>query len=104
MKIPLTGRIGRILPKFLPVYFLILVSLGFILWYVFSLHSLSFSPAYSTVIEDRSGELLGASTSKDGQWRFPPPDSLPAKYIACLLAFEDKRFYSHPGIDFRALG
>lgn len=63
-----------------------------------------FDVPYSTVIEARDGKLLAAAIAADGQWRFPSPDSLPAKYITSLLAFEDHRFYSHPGIDPLALG
>ena len=43
----------------------------------------------------------------DGQWRFPAADSLPDKFVDCLLTYEDKRFFYHPGIDpaaiFRAI-
>lgn len=67
-----------------------------------------FDDPYSTLIYSRDGDLLGARIAADEQWRFPPADSLPAKYIQCLVAFEDKRFFWHPGIDpaavVRALG
>ncbi|MBK9290237.1 MAG: penicillin-binding protein 1C [Bacteroidetes bacterium] len=53
----------------------------------------------STVLLDRHGRLLGARLASDGQWRFAPADSLPEKYVAALLAYEDKRFRWHPGID-----
>jgi penicillin-binding protein 1C len=53
----------------------------------------------STVLESRDGELLGARIAPDGQWRFPEPDSIPAKFKTCLLAFEDRHFYRHPGIN-----
>ncbi len=58
-----------------------------------------FSAPYSTLVYSAEGELLGARIAGDGQWRFPPPDSLPAKFVTCLTAFEDKRFFHHPGID-----
>lgn len=51
------------------------------------------------MLEDRRGELLGARIAEDGQWRFPTSDSLPTKYERCVVAFEDKRFWYHPGID-----
>lgn len=54
---------------------------------------------YSTVVTDRSGELLGARTASDGQWRFPPCDSVPAKYAAALIQFEDRHFRWHPGVN-----
>ena len=30
-----------------------------------------FDASYSTVLLDRSGQLMGARLAKDGQWRFP---------------------------------
>lgn len=54
---------------------------------------------YSTVVTDRNGELLGARIASDGQWRFPPCDSVPERYAAALVAFEDKYFYVHPGVN-----
>ncbi|MFW5775567.1 MAG: transglycosylase domain-containing protein, partial [Chitinivibrionales bacterium] len=58
-----------------------------------------FDDPYSTVLLDREGKLLGASIAEDEQWRFPPPDSLPCKYKTAAIHFEDKRFYTHQGID-----
>lgn len=58
---------------------------------------------YSTVVLSREGELLGARTASDGQWRFPPTDSLPGRYALCLTQFEDRRFYSHHGVDLPAI-
>ena len=54
---------------------------------------------YSTVVTDRSGELLGARTASDGQWRFPPCDSVPSKYATALIQFEDRNFRWHPGVN-----
>ncbi len=56
-------------------------------------------PSFSTILEDRQGILLGAKTAGDGQWRFPPSDSVPDKFRKALLAFEDRYFYYHPGIN-----
>lgn len=53
----------------------------------------------STVMDSADGTLLGARIASDGQWRFPATDSLPKRFEACLVAFEDRRFYQHPGID-----
>jgi penicillin-binding protein 1C len=64
----------------------------------------SFDVAYSTVLLDRNGDLLSASIADDGQWRFPPTQNIPAKYELALLTFEDKRFYSHFGVDPLAIG
>ena len=58
-----------------------------------------FPEACSTLLYSSERQLLGARIAPDGQWRFPPADSLPDKFVTCLLAYEDKRFYLHPGID-----
>ncbi len=53
----------------------------------------------STLLYSAEGELLGARIATDGQWRFPAADSLPDRFVDCLLTYEDKRFFYHPGID-----
>ncbi len=53
----------------------------------------------ATVLESAEGELLGARIASDGQWRFPLPDSVPFRFTACLLEFEDRYFFIHPGIN-----
>lgn len=76
--------------------------------FVFCLPNPLFNDPLSLVLEDKDGNLLDARIARDGQWRFPHTDSLPEKYIACLLEFEDRRFYWHPGFNplafIRALG
>lgn len=63
-----------------------------------------FPDCYSSCVLDRDGELLGARIAADGQWRFPPCDSVNAKYEAAVIEFEDKRFRRHPGVDPLAIG
>ncbi|MES2627646.1 MAG: penicillin-binding protein 1C [Bacteroidota bacterium] len=63
-----------------------------------------FRDPYSLVITDRDGDLLQARIATDGQWRFPVDDTIPAKFEQALLAFEDKHFYYHPGVDLLAIG
>ncbi len=84
----------------------ILLSLliALLLVYLFCLPATLFDPPYSTVVTDRNGELLGARVAEDGQWRFPPMASVPDKYEVCLIQFEDRYFYSHPGVNPLALG
>jgi len=67
--------------------------------WLFCLPSPLFQKPVSAVLEDRRGDLLGARIATDGQWRFPQTDTLPEKYATCVVAFEDKRFWWHPGID-----
>ena len=59
----------------------------------------SFHSPLSTVVEADDGTLLGARVAGDGQWRFPQPDSLPDKYITCLINYEDRWFRWHPGVN-----
>lgn len=54
---------------------------------------------YSTVLTDRNGNLLGARIAADGQWRFPPADSVPEKFAVAIIEFEDRWFRMHPGIN-----
>ena len=58
-----------------------------------------FDKPYSTVLTAKNGELLGAKIADDGQWRFPASNNYSPKYIACLLEFEDRWFFLHPGFN-----
>jgi penicillin-binding protein 1C len=62
-----------------------------------------FAGGRSTVLYDASGELLGASVSETGLWKFAAGHGLPPKFRDALVTFEDRRFWSHPGFDARAL-
>jgi len=66
-------------------------------------------PAVSQTVVDREGRLLRAYTVADGRWRLSVDvDDVDANYLKQLIAYEDKRFHSHWGVDpiaaFRALG
>lgn len=67
--------------------------------YLFSLPNPLFDEPTATVILSREGKLLGAKIASDGQWRFPKSDTLPEKFVKCLLNFEDQHFYKHPGFN-----
>lgn len=85
--------------------FLISLSVLSLLWigmYIWVPRTL-FLVSYSTLLYSTEGKLLGARIAPDGQWRFPATDTLPEKFAACLLTFEDKRFYYHPGVDIAAV-
>jgi penicillin-binding protein 1C len=58
-----------------------------------------FNAPLSTVVESEEGILLGARIADDGQWRFPSSGNVPDKFEKSLLAFEDRYFYFHPGIN-----
>lgn len=58
----------------------------------------------STVVLDRNDRLLRAFTTTDGRWRLPVEvGDVDERYLAMLMAFEDKRFYEHGGVDLRSL-
>jgi penicillin-binding protein 1C len=60
----------------------------------------------STTVIDRNGKLLRAYAMTDGRWRLPvdAKTSVDPGYLNILLGYEDKRFYSHHGVDPLALG
>ncbi|QCO55728.1 penicillin-binding protein 1C [Pseudorhodobacter turbinis] len=49
----------------------------------------------------RDGRLLRAYTVADGRWRMAV-DAVDPRFAAMLIAYEDKRFHSHSGVDIRA--
>jgi penicillin-binding protein 1C len=67
----------------------------------------SFGPAplgrdleVSTVVLDRDGKLLRAYLTSEGRWRLPAArKDVDPRFIAALLAYEDKRFFYHHGVD-----
>jgi penicillin-binding protein 1C len=67
--------------------------------YGFCLPKKLFDTPYSTVVESREGQLLGAKIATDGQWRFPAQDNVPLKFEHCIVQFEDQYFYKHPGFN-----
>lgn len=77
----------------------ILIWLTLILVFIFSLPSTLFTDPYSTAVYDKNHQLLGVKIAEDGQWRFPETKNISSKFEACILNFEDQRFYYHFGID-----
>ncbi|WP_020180930.1 penicillin-binding protein 1C [Methylopila sp. M107] len=54
----------------------------------------------STLVNDRDGRLLRPFAAKDGAWRLPVARSaIDPRFEKFLLAYEDKRFLAHPGVD-----
>src|SRR6188768_1526663 len=75
------------------------VLFGLLILYLFSLPSTLFKDSYSTVLEDKNGNLLSASIAPDGQWRFPEGETVPDKFKEAIVLFEDQRFNRHLGVD-----
>ncbi|MEJ2118217.1 MAG: penicillin-binding protein 1C, partial [Alphaproteobacteria bacterium] len=58
----------------------------------------------SRLVVDRDGRLLRPFTTSAGIWRLPVKlADIDPRYIKMLLAYEDKRYYEHSGVDFRAM-
>ncbi len=83
--------------------FLVLFLVNFFIW-LFCLPDNLFSEPTCTVLKDHSGAILGARIADDGQWRFPPSDSVPEKFRKAIIEFEDRDFHDHWGISFKAFG
>jgi penicillin-binding protein 1C len=59
----------------------------------------------STLVLDRDGRVLRAYTTPDGAWRLPADlAQIDPKFVRFLLAYEDRRFRTHPGVDALAVG
>ncbi|WP_245435881.1 penicillin-binding protein 1C [Methylobacterium sp. V23] len=73
------------------------------LWrFVDALPPLDLAPAglRSTVVLDRDGRLLRPFATADGRWRLPVTGAqVDPRFRAMLMAYEDRRFARHPGID-----
>ena len=60
--------------------------------------------ATSTVVLDRDGRLLRPFTIADGRWRLPVNRAeVDQRFLDMLLAYEDRRFAEHHGVDYTAL-
>ena len=58
----------------------------------------------SVEVLDRDGALLRLYTVDDGRWRLSTSlDAVDPGYIDMLIAYEDKRFYRHKGVDVLAM-
>lgn len=60
--------------------------------------------AQSVEIRDRNDRMLRVYTVADGRWRLAVrPDQVDRRYVDMLIAYEDRRFYDHAGVDLRAV-
>lgn len=74
--------------------------------YLASLGPLDLSPASqgSSIAVDRNGQLLRAFTTKEGRWRLPlQTQDVDPRFLAMLKGYEDGRFDSHGGVDWKAM-
>jgi penicillin-binding protein 1C len=65
---------------------------------------LSRAAPVSTIVVDREGRLLRGFTTANGKWRLAArAEDVDPAYLAMLVAYEDRRFFAHPGVDALAL-
>ena len=58
----------------------------------------------STVVVDRNGQMLRPYTTNDGLWRLPVTlKDVDRRFITMLLAYEDRHFESHHGVDWSGI-
>ncbi|MDE5610598.1 MAG: transglycosylase domain-containing protein, partial [Odoribacter sp.] len=74
----------------------------FVVWWNV-LPSPLFRVPYSTVLLDREGRMLGMKVAEDGQVRFRETTALPERYMLAVMAFEDRWFMCHRGVNAWAL-
>ena len=70
-----------------------------LVWFWLCLPRELFRDSVSPVLFSGEGQLLGARTAADGQWRFPKGERVPDRFFRTLVELEDRRFYLHPGVD-----
>jgi penicillin-binding protein 1C len=86
---------------------IVLSATGIFAAWVVSLGPLPLAQArqVSPAVVDRNGDLLRAFAMPDGRWRLPvEAKDVDPTYLKLLFAYEDKRFYSHRGVDPLAMG
>ncbi len=63
------------------------------------------SQIVSAEVLDANGELLRAFATPEGRWRLRTGlDDVDPRFLKMLIAYEDRRFYDHGGIDPLAIG
>lgn len=80
---------------------LLVASMGLVWWVqMLGPAPLGANVEYSKEVLDRDGRLLRAYSTKDGRWRLPAEvEDVDPRFLKLLLAYEDKRFYHHMGVD-----
>ena len=91
---------------YIPLIFLIFI-LGVTLkiYLTFNIKKMeeSFESRYSQMVLDEKDKILGVYLNKDEQWHLQSEEKIPEKLKEAVLNFEDRKFYSHNGIDFKAI-
>ncbi len=105
---------GTMLHRRMSGKWLKVVGLGFSLFVILALAAVVFDRVYppplpdqrqlSIEVADRDDKLLRVFATPEGRWRLTTDLALiDAEFLSLLIAYEDKRFYTHNGVDPRAM-
>ena len=61
-----------------------------------------FVPSQRVIIYDQKGEVITERKPK-AEAKYAPYEDIPAMVVSAMLSIEDKKFYSHKGVDYMAL-
>jgi penicillin-binding protein 1C len=86
-------------------------AIGFVSTFAFAIWIVGLGPAplgegieFSKLVVDRDGRLLRPYATRDGRWRLRTAiENVDPRYLAALVAYEDKRFRAHHGVDVMAI-
>lgn len=104
-KLSLSSNKFKKAPKFALILGLLAVFLSAsFVYFEFSVKSLQngFKSRYSKVLFDKDEQILSTFINDEEQWHLEA-DFIPQKLKNAVIEYEDKRFYSHFGVDFAAL-
>ena len=87
------------------VFFALVVAVVSVLLYVRQPPDLGRLKETSKVVRGANGDILELRLTQSGHWREAVSlDEIDPKLVKMLVAYEDKRFWSHPGVDLIAIG
>ncbi len=86
--------------------FLLLFFLAYVFYVYFSFDKNTllddFKSRYSKILYDKNGEILSVFLNDEEQWHIKSTD-IPKRLKIAVINYEDRKFYSHFGVDFLAL-
>ena len=96
---------SRLLKIMRAVSFALILAVVSVLFYVRHPPDLGRLNETSKVVRGANGGILELRLTQSGHWREAVRlDDIDPKLVTMLIAYEDKRFWSHPGVDFIAVG
>ncbi|EAK6418748.1 penicillin-binding protein 1C [Campylobacter coli] len=86
--------------------FLLLFFLAYVFYVYFSFDKNTllddFKSRYSKILYDKNGKILSVFLNDEEQWHIKSTD-IPKRLKVAVINYEDRKFYSHFGVDFLAL-